>query len=237
MRLNVAVCDDDVKSTDNLYNALLNYSIECNIDMNIDKYINPLHFLNLYSDNRQYDILFTAIEMKQMSGIESARRIKSTKNKHIAIIFIIKSGKYIEECFSVHPYQFIHKPFSQYNVYCIMNDLISEMNKNINFINITDNHGENITVNSNYVYYIESINSKTKDIAFFFKSKKIFSKGILSEIEASLPKPFFLRCCRSCIINISHVVCIKNDLIFFDNGDSVTASRRCKAQIKRRFVT
>lgn len=123
------------------------------------------------------------------------------------------------DSFAAHPYQFIQKPFSEKHIYEVMDDLISDMRDDVSFLDNTDNSGTYFTIKTDNICYIESTDSKSKDITYHMVDRDILTRGTLSQIEAELDDYRFVRCSRNSIVNLRHIYYIKDMTVHFDFTD------------------
>lgn len=236
MTVNIAVCDDDEMCRDRLYEILMEYSRNHDVDLNVDRYSDGGSLIRSCSEPGRYSILFMDIEMPGISGIDAVLELRNNIDKNLTTVFVSSYSEYMGDGFAVHPYQFIQKPFSEKRIYEVMDDLISDMRDDVSFLDITDNSGTEFTIKTDNICYIESTDSKRKDITYHLVERDILTRGTLSQIEEELDDYRFVRCSRSSIVNLSHVYYIKDMTVHFDNNLTVTVSRRCKNMIREQYV-
>lgn len=101
----IAVCDDDNGITKNLKEVI--------------KQINPTYQVRIYHDGKSllastqpFDVLFLDIDMPDMNGIETAKRIRKV-NKSVKIIYLTSYADYVHYAFSVHAFAYLLKPFTK----------------------------------------------------------------------------------------------------------------------------
>ena len=104
MILKIAICDDDLQVTSVYKRIIESYSIQNNIDFEIDLLSSGKDLIKKYSEGVSYNALFLDIELSNENGIEIAEKIKSTYDRNVFIVFISNYPKYMMESFSVHPY-------------------------------------------------------------------------------------------------------------------------------------
>lgn len=109
--IRVCICDDDVTITNKISTILDNISKTYNITMKVDMFYDGTTLMqNIQKTNSYYDIMFLDIEMKDMDGLETAKRMRD-RDELAYIIFVTSYENYAIETFSVRPYQFVLKPF------------------------------------------------------------------------------------------------------------------------------
>lgn len=109
--IRVCVCDDDVTIVDRISSVIDKISKDNNIKAKVDVFYDGTTLMkNLEKNNSYYDVVFLDIEMKDMDGIETAKRLR-LRDELAYIIYVTNYENYAIETFSVRPYQFVLKPF------------------------------------------------------------------------------------------------------------------------------
>ena len=87
MRLKIAICDDEQLQTEHLKAATEQWSICAGHTTDICTFSSAEEFLFAYEDDKSFDILLLDVEMRELSGIALAKKIR-VENKRSEIIFI-----------------------------------------------------------------------------------------------------------------------------------------------------
>lgn len=226
MTLKIALCDDDPAYIDSLKNLLLQYSFEHDIDLSIDEYKEGEQLFDIYNNSGMYNVLFMDIEMPKRNGIEIISGIRSI-DRNLITVFVSNYPEYMYDSFSVHPYQFIQKPVTAESLEKTMNDIICDITVNENsHITVTDNTGDTITISTDEIYYIEATDARNRDLVIHLNGSEIETRGTLAQMENTLPEDFYVRSTRTTLINLSHVLLIRNQTLVFDNRLTVGVSLR-----------
>lgn len=237
MTLKIAICDDEKKYIDVLEKLLIQYTFAHETDFIIDTYIDSNQFLKEYDSPGKYNILFMDIEMPGINGIDVVYKIRKYIDRELVTVFESNYPEYMCESLSVHPYQFIQKPVSYDMLEKVMNDIVSDIGElKASFIKCKDYTGHEFTINTNEIRFIEVTNAKKREISINLREKNINTRGILSQIEKTLPANIFFRISRSSIINLQWIRYIKDRTVVFDNGSTVSASRRNMETLTELYV-
>lgn len=109
MNYKIAVCDDSEKDSDYVLSIVKDWAHKDNLNIQINTFSSAEAFLLHYEAENDYDILILDIEMKEMNGVELAKRIHQG-NKEIQIIFITGYTDYIADGYDVEALHYILKP-------------------------------------------------------------------------------------------------------------------------------
>jgi DNA-binding LytR/AlgR family response regulator len=109
--LRIAICDDDNSMINELEKIITGVAVKKGIHVDTDSFSDGSKLIDYIETNGQtYDIIFLDIEMEDMDGLDTGRRIRDF-DELVYIIYITGYKNYAVEAYDVHPYQFIVKPF------------------------------------------------------------------------------------------------------------------------------
>ena len=226
MTLKIALCDDDPVYTDSLKKLLWGYAFSHDIDLSIDEYQEGEQLLDAYNNSGMYNVAFMDIEMPKRNGIEIVSDIRSI-DRDLITIFVSNYPEYMYDSFSVHPYQFIQKPVTSESLEKTMNDIISDIGAHEDsYVTVTDNSGDKVTISTDAIYYIEAADARNRDLVIHLNGSETETRGTLAQMEKVLPEDMFVRSSRTSLINLSHILLIKNQTVVFDNKLTVSISLR-----------
>lgn len=103
--MRAVIIDEDDKAIDELCYFLKNYEIEIT-----GTYLSPVEALNRIMVDKP-DIVFTDIDMPEMSGIDMAIKIQSLLYD-VIIIFVTAHSQFAVEAFRAHPLDYVLKPIN-----------------------------------------------------------------------------------------------------------------------------
>ena len=213
-------------------------SFQFNIDLHIDTYTSAQALLTRYreSTGAPYQLLFLDIEMPDGSGITLADVIKRNFDHHVMIVFVSNYPKYMQDSFAVHPYHFLQKPVQEVEMKQLISDILEEYTKNLSLISVVDGYDREYTLNLKDVYYIKVKNAKSKELCFHMREDTIPAKGTITTWSSMLDETMFMMCSRTVLVNLSHIHYLKDCSIIFDNGATVSMSRRNRKLITDRYL-
>lgn len=110
--LHIAVVDDDIRVIAEITALLQKYYK--NTDYEQDDFNNGLEFIRSIKFRERYDIVFMDIEMKGANGEEAVRELrKEDVDEKTYVIYVSSHTDNLTGLFSLHPFDFIEKPFSE----------------------------------------------------------------------------------------------------------------------------
>lgn len=158
--MNIAVCDDEKIVREYIKKLIENYTD------NVEVYSFESGCEMLKSE-LEFDIVFLDIEMKGMSGMETAQRIRERQEtagqrKNI-IIFVTAFLEYMEDAFDVNAYHYLVKPIDEKKLLEGLNRAMKEVcisKEQSNRYIIVKNQGIKTKLFLKDILYIESSNKK-----------------------------------------------------------------------------
>ena len=224
--MRIGICDDEKIYVDNLtkyYRNCVSY-VEKNFGLiDIDTFASGEELLEVYRENRQYDILFLDIKMKIMNGFETAKQIRTFDNK-VIIIFITSLAQYVFKSFEFKPFWYLIKPVSEENfrdvLYKALTDLTTTIYHEYAF---KTREGGIEKVNINSIIYFESISRQVRlhtleeDFSFY---------ASISNEEEKLANTNFIRVHKSYLVNMQYIKRINQAHLTLKTGETVPISER-----------
>lgn len=118
----------------------------------------------------------------------------------------------------------------------LLSDILEEYTKNLSLISVVDGYDREYTLNLKDVYYIEVKNAKSKELCFHMREDVVPAKGTITTWSSMLDETMFMMCSRTVLVNLSHIHYLKDCTIIFDNGATVSMSRRNRKLITDRYL-
>lgn len=216
--INIAICDDEQTSLDSIKKLATDFFRSQNIKINISLFSSGEELL---SSDKDIDILFLDIQMKQLNGIETAKKIRN-KSYKCFLIFITVLKEMVFQSFEVQPFDYMLKPIQYDNFKKTMERLLLSM-KSADKENLLIQRGtESSIVSFEEIIYCEIINRK---IYLHLKSANIIDYyDRIENLEKKLDNRFF-RCHRSYLINMQYLISYKNGLAYMIENHQIPVSR------------
>lgn len=228
--INVAVCDDEPAEIAYITNLITKWSKAQSVYVRITDFESAESFMFAYENEKSIDIMLLDIQMKNMNGIELARKIRCD-NDNIQIIFITGYPDFIADGYDVSALHYLMKPVNEDKLFAVLDKAVERLKKAEQTLLINTTNGtERVLIDE--IMFIEAfahyVSIKTKKTTFETRAN-------IGEIEKSLGNAF-VRCHRSYIVGLNYINRVTKTEIVLDNGNLIPLSRRLYAEINRAFI-
>lgn len=228
----IAICDDDEKSVKNLKTEVSQVLKKLRQNTNITTYTQSRMLQYDIEEGKYFDLILSDIEMPDIDGMKLAKYIKNYLPE-IFIIFITSHLKYAIDAFELSIFRYIPK-----------NMLKPKLSQAI--IDATNM----INLQSNEFYKIKTLSRIEKipynKIMFIHRDGKnseiILVNGGTTRVRKSLAQVFkelnsvdFIYIDRGDIVNLAHIMGIRNGIVELKNGVRIPASHSRLEEIKMRL--
>lgn len=214
----IAVCDDEKYMSDRIRTMVSDFFSGKNMETAI------LQFScgeDLLKYNGKIDILFLDIQMRDLDGMETARKLRADKFRGI-LIFITVLREMVFQSFEVQAYDYLVKPIEEKHFEKTMERLYFSM-KNASEASLLVQKGyESRIVSLDDIVFCEIIDRKI--YLYLVSSEVVDYYDRIEHLETRLDNRFF-RCHRSYLINLKHLKGYKNGIAYMDNGREIPVSR------------
>ena len=169
----------------------------------------------------QIDILFLDIRMKDIDGMETARKLRADKFRGF-LIFITVLKEMVFRSFEVQAYDYLVKPIAETQFEKTMERLYASMqNASEDSLLVQKGH-EGRIIRKDEIVFCEIIDRKiylnlTSDEVIDYYER-------IENLETKLGS-HFVRCHRSYLINLMHLKGYKSGTAYMDNGSRIPVSR------------
>ena len=227
--IRIAICEDEKETQSLIENYLHNILKNINIEYEIQKY--SLGEELLESNLKEIDILLLDIQMGQINGMDTARKIREVDNK-MEIIFITSLIDYVQDGYEVKAYRYLLKPIELEELKKHVLTCIKEIENKNNCI-LIKNKSNTYKIQSNEIKYIEV---QKKNMLIHTINKTFDVRYSLEKIEKDLKLDKFVRCHKSFLVNLSYVENIKLNTAILESGEEVPVSRYRYKDVKEKFL-
>ena len=232
--LHIAVCDDDENAVQSHIKIAEECLRKCAVIGKITAYTSSDNLLyDITDDKFFFDLILLDIEMPGNTGMELAEKIRPHL-PDVKIIFITSHIEYAIDAFELSIFRYVPKNDSGQRLPAAIQDAIK-------LITLEDGKTYTISTNSRLekipyreIYYIERDG----------KNAGITTAGGLSKVRKSLQQVYeelgaeeFIYIDRGCIVNMIHIMQIKDGMAVLKNGVSLPISRSHLQKVKEQINT
>ncbi len=230
--LRIAVCDDEKRLAEENKAVLEKTLAEICVSAEIAVYTDSRNLLyDITEDGFHYDLLLSDIEMPELSGMELAEKIKQFL-PDIRIIFITSHIEYAIDAFELSIFRYVPKSDIAKRLPAAIKDAVS-------LINLEADKSYTIQVKGRF----EKI--PFRDILYIERDGKnaaINTADGVSKVRKSLQAVFdeldseeFIFIDRGYIVNLIHIMQIKNSTAVLKNGAVLPISRSHLQEVKEQI--
>lgn len=233
--LKIAIIEDEQIHTDLLADYLHTWSDEHRMPVSIQQFASAESFLFVWEETNDFDILFVDIQMKEMNGVEMAKKVRE-QNEEIAIVFTTGITDYLESGYEVEALHYLLKPINMEKIGQCMDKVLRRRHRE-QYVLV---HGkdETMRISVDQISYAEARGhgcvietcTKTGDYT------QIGITESISELEKQLKEHGFIKCHRSYLCRIGSIHQIGRTDIMLDGGSVIPVSRRMYADVNRAFI-
>lgn len=230
--MHIAICDDDKAAVESHKNITENYLKKCGSIGKIETYTTSDNLLyDITGDKHFFDLILLDIEMPGSTGMEIAEKIKPYL-PNVKIIFITSHIEYAIDAFELSIFRYVPKADIDKRLPAAIQDAIKliELEDGKTYTIQTKSRLEKIPYRE--IYYIERDG----------KNASITASGGVSRVRKSLQQVYselgadeFIFIDRGCIVNMIHIMQIKNGMAVLKNGEALPISRSHLQEVKEQI--
>lgn len=230
----IAMCDDEATSLKLNFELTRRILDQEGIQYEIDTFSDMGQMIDavcgMTKSGKSYDLLLSDILTAGLNGIEAARRLRAL-GKKLDIVFISTTAEYALDGYCVKALRYLKKPVKQEELRAALLESYENSLKN-GFLVI--HTGEKVyRVRYRDIYYVEGMG---RDLMVHLRNETLITRRKLSDLEKLLPAAQFMRCHRSYIVNLKHVIGLERYQATLQNLETVPVSQLQYQAAKTRFL-
>ena len=226
--IRIAICEDEKDQQELLEGYINEVFKSLSLQYKLDIFSSGEELLESYS--KDFDIVLLDIQLGEINGMDTARKIRFLDNK-VEIIFITSLIEYALEGYEVRAYRYLVKPVKYENLKDNIISCIKEIEIKNKYI-IVKEQGNQIKLDINEITYIEV---QKENITIHTLAKTYKTKGTMSNFENDIDCSRFFRCHKSFLVNLDHVKSIKQYVAILETSEEVPVSRYRFKETKEKF--
>ena len=227
----IAICDDLETERISLARMVQAYARKHELSVRLRLYASGESLLDALRGPEPVHLLFLDIYMPGLSGVETARRIRSS-GRELAIIFATTSQDHGLDSFEVQASDYLVKPFREADVAACLDWFFAHMPEPLRLLSVySEGEWQQLPLMS--IFYID---------VYGHQSRIHTSRGVvvarrgLDDLEAAIDSRDFLRCHRSFLVNLNHVEGIEGNDFRMEDQTLVPISSANAARIRSQFI-
>lgn len=226
--LQIAIVEDDRKAAELLTEHIRRYGGETGEELTVTHYENGDSFL--CSDPKTWQIIFMDIEMPDMDGMETSRRLRQA-DKNAVLIFVTNLAQYAIEGYEVGALDFILKPVNYFSFKLKMSKAVSAVRLRQQECFSVNNDGGVWFIKSSELCYVEVMGH---NLVYHTVNGAVKTTGALKSEEKRLEGMGFFRCNYCYLVNLRYVSGVKGNLVTV-HGEELEISRNRKKPFLERL--
>lgn len=204
--INIGICDDEA-SMRRLLRAPLEQKLQLlGADYRIFEY-DCGETLLTRPETEWLDILFLDIEMKLLSGMETARNLRK-RDSHTLLIFVTAYPDFVFQGYEVHAFHYILKPYENQKIMKVLEQAIKELGQNREHYFTLEQKSGTTKIPAKKILAFSS--DRRKIIISLEDGNKLEFYGKLDAVETDLPD-YFIRCHNRHLVNLNYVTALEKD--------------------------
>lgn len=228
--LYIAIVDDEKLQTDAMKSLIKQMTKEMDLSLNLVSYSSGEGFLFELEENRQLDIVFLDIEMKQINGLEVARKIREIDSE-VTIVFATAFAEYAVQGYEVQALDYLLKPIEKDKIKKVIQRHL-DRKPLVKEIVTLEAEGKLYKIVLEDILYIEVIK---RECEIHLTDRILTVTSSLKELADKLNENF-IQTHRSYLVNVGHIHRLLKTDVELSNGQIVPVSRRLAKEVQEKFI-
>lgn len=222
----IAICDDNQMTLLNMKEYLRDFEKLFHIDLYDSGE-------SLLASGKSYDFIFLDIDMKGISGIDTARMLRK-KDRKAKIIYVTAYDDFRDYAFSVHAFAYLVKPVSKEQIQDILREALeyTEVEDAIPSLCFHTDKGL-LDIHARDICYFEYQERKLRMVTV---SGEYRITDSISHMLQRMENYDFLMPHKSFIVNLYHIKNLKGYDILMTDGSIIPLSQKKSADFRKKLA-
>lgn len=187
----------------------------------------------LLDSGETYDFIFLDIDMKGMSGIDTARYLRR-RDKKVKIIYVTAYDDFRDYAFSVHAFAYLVKPVNKEMIQRILREALAYTEEKDTGQTVAfETENGLLEIDTRDIYYFEY---QSRRIRMATKAGERWLKGSITQLSARMEPYGFLMPHKSFVVNLYQVRNLKGYDIFLTDGSVIPLSQKKSAGFRKKLA-
>lgn len=227
---NIAICDDEVKTLENLSAVIKDKFLALNIEGKYFATNYPEELIDILGKEK-IDVLFLDIDMPKISGMDIGQYLLN-ESIDILLIFVTSHDALVYESFKYHPFGFIRKSHFEDEILQVVSSIAKKLEDKKESLFIKVNN-EVVKINLNEILYFEG---ESNYVNLYTKIEKYRFRDTLGNLEKQLVNKGFLRVHKGYLISQKEVFLIKAKEVKLIDGTLIPIGRSYSENVKKELM-
>ena len=228
----LAICEDEKVVLDFETSLINKWAADRGCPLELDTYISAEQFIFESEDKAPYDLLIFDIQMKNMNGMELAKKLRA-RGCNSVIIFITGVADYAIEGYEVGAVRYILKPVKEDLLFKLLDDIYADSQKECEEYFVLGQGADLEKISFDKIVYIEA------------RGHYVFLKGTdferewkagFAETAAGFEGRGFFCLRRGLMVNLKHVARITRTDCILDDNESLPVARGVYKELNEAFI-
>ena len=228
----IAICEDEKVVLEYESGLVKEWAASHEYPLELDTYVSAEQFLFESEDKSPYDLLIFDIQMKDMNGMELAKKLRA-RGADSAIIFVTGIPDYAIEGYEVGAVRYILKPVKADVLNGLLDAVYAERQKKTEDFFVLGQGSDLERILFEKIVYIEArghyVHMKGTDFEREWKSS-------FSEAAAAFETKSFFCLRRGLLVNLQHVSKITRTDCVLDDGEQLPVARGVYKELNEAFI-
>lgn len=227
--IKIAVCDDEKQIRLRLLTIIQQYFDEIGREVWLAGFKKGQELLNA---KMRFDIIFLDIEMPELNGIETAKKLRKW-DVTSKIIYVTNYDNYHRNAYEVHAFDYLSKPVKDKSIFKTLAEAVRYLdNATEKQKCVLETEEGIVTIETEDIYYFEY---SSRRVIIHTTQGNYSASYSLKELYEKFNKYNFESPHKSFIVNLLYVKRIKGFDILLENGDIVPLAQKKAVEFKIRF--
>ena len=230
--MHVAICEDENVILEFESSLVAQWAAGAGCPLKLDTYVSAEQFIFESEDKAPYDLLIFDIQMKNMNGMELAKKLRA-RGSDAVIIFITGVPDFAIEGYEVGAVRYILKPVKEEVLKSLLDSVWAERQKKAEDYFVLGQGSDLEKISFEKIIYIEA------------RGHYVFMKGLdferewkagFAETTAAFEGRGFFCLRRGLLVNLSHVSKITRTDCLLDDGEVLPVARGVYKELNEAFI-
>lgn len=207
--MRIAICDDDGTLRSDLRTALERSLAERKIRPRCSEYAAGEQLVADASGDEPFDLVFLDVYLERENGVSVARSLRSVDSR-VPIVFLSVSREHAVESYEVRATDYLVKPLDPADIERVLSRVLPVHEPRLAF---------RVGASRRYFAFGDITYLESRDHAVLLHTADgSCYRGLakLDDVQRNLDDPRFLRCHRSCLVNMDHIADVRDDFVLRD---------------------